>query len=377
MIESRKNSGSGLADTATKQYAAMDALSDEDMRRAVSNRDPAADGTFVYGVVTTGIYCRPSCPSRSARSDNLRFFGNAGNARAAGFRACRRCDPDGAGRVRQAVLAAAASLSETPDAPLRLAYWASRGGISTAQFRRRFKALLGVTPKAYHDAARLAYYKQRLRSGARVTDAVYDAGFGSSSRVYGERLRNIGMTPAAYRAGGAGEEIRYAGVQTTLGTMLVAATERGVCSVQFGDDEAALIALLRDEFPEANCQRSDGADSEELGDWVAAIEAYLAGGSPRPDVPLDIRGTAFQRLVWEVLLSVPDGEVLSYTELASRAGRPRAVRAAAAACAANRIGVLIPCHRVLRADGGIGGYRWGVARKRALLDAERERRAAG
>jgi AraC family transcriptional regulator, regulatory protein of adaptative response / methylated-DNA-[protein]-cysteine methyltransferase len=259
---------------------------------------------------------------------------------------------------------------------LTLAHLAKRAHLSPAHLQRTFKAVLGVSPKMFQDAARLRHLKGGLKAGKSVLDAITDAGFESTSRIYNHAPRNLGMTPSAYRRGGAGESIAYAVRGTTMGPLLMAATDRGVCFAQFGASEAALIEQLRNEFPNAAHVPSRMSESQELDAWIKAFEAHLSGDAPRPDLPLDLRGTAFQIRVWRFLLQVPEGRVLSYAELAAGIGTPRAVRAAASACAANRIAVLVPCHRVLRADGGLGGYRWGLERKRVLIDQERARRIA-
>jgi AraC family transcriptional regulator of adaptative response/methylated-DNA-[protein]-cysteine methyltransferase len=258
---------------------------------------------------------------------------------------------------------------------LSLARLAKQAHLSPTHLQRKFKAVLGVSPKAYQDAARLKRLKSGLKSGQSVLDSITDAGFQSTSRVYGATTRNLGMTPLAYRAGGAGETIAYACRATALGPLLMAATDRGVCFAQFGKNEAALTTQLRSEFPRATVVTSHMADSPELDAWIQAFEANIAGTAPRPDLPLDLRGTAFQIRVWRFLLQVPEGDVISYTEVAAGIGAPKAARAAASACAANRIAVLVPCHRVLRGDGSLGGYRWGLERKRALIDRERAKRA--
>jgi len=257
------------------------------------------------------------------------------------------------------------------DVTLTLPQLAKQAQLSPAYLQRKFKAILGVSPKAYQDAARLKRLKSSLKAGNRVLDAIVEAGFQSTSRVYGATTRNLGMTPSAYRAGGAGESITFACRDTVLGPLLMAATDRGVCFAQFGTNVAALTAQLQAEFPRARMSASSKVDSPLLDEWIRAFEAHIAGTLPRIDVPLDLRGTAFQIRVWRFLLQVPDGDVISYAELAAGMGAPNAVRAAASACAVNRIAVLVPCHRVLRGDGGLGGYRWGLERKRALLDRER------
>jgi AraC family transcriptional regulator of adaptative response/methylated-DNA-[protein]-cysteine methyltransferase len=259
------------------------------------------------------------------------------------------------------------------DEPLSLEKLAAQAQLSPAHLQRVFKHALGVSPKAYHDAARMRLLKNALKSGKGVLESITDAGFQSTSRVYGQTTRSLGMTPSAYRADGAGETIAHAFRRTALGPLMMAATDRGVCFAQFGASERDLLARLRAEFPAATIQQSGATDSPALAAWLEALESHLAGHSPRPDVPLDLRGTVFQIQVWRFLLEVPEGEVRSYQEVAGRIGAPRAVRATASACAANRIAVLVPCHRVLRSDGGLGGYRWGLERKRMLLDNERAR----
>lgn len=260
------------------------------------------------------------------------------------------------------------------DEPLTLPRLAEIAGLSSSRLQKQFKEAFGVSPKAYQDALRMRRFKQSLKGGEKVTDAIFASGFGSVSRVYGEATRNIGMQPKAYRDGGAGEVIVYACRFTALGLMAMAATDKGVCFVQFGDDEASLFGRLKAEFPNAEMTASPAQDAPELDAWMAALDQHISQGAPTPDLPLDMRGTAFQMKVWQFLLSIREGDVLSYSEVAAKIDKPKAVRAVASACGKNRIGVLVPCHRVLRGDGGLGGYRWGLERKRALLDAERKRR---
>ena len=252
---------------------------------------------------------------------------------------------------------------------------ADHAGLSASRLQRTFKSAFGISPKTYQDAARVRRFKQALRAGDDVAGATYSAGFGSSSRVYGRAAGNMGMTPGAYRKGGEGEVLSYAYRRSALGPLLMAATDKGVCFVQFGDSKAALLKQLSSEFPKAMIEKSRGERSPELDNWVAQLDAHLGNKQPRPDLPLDLRGTAFQLQVWQFLLSVPEGQIVSYSEVATAIGKPKAVRAAASACGANRVGVLVPCHRVLRGDGGIGGYRWGIERKRTLLANERSRSA--
>ena len=346
--------------------------SEQEMRTAIAKRDKAFDGRFYYGVITTGVFCRPSCTARQARPENLRFFSNAESALAADFRPCKRCRPmeiaPGVGKL----VKIARYIEAHAEEQLTLETLAKKSGLSPSRFQRVFKSTFGVSPKAYQDSVRMKRFKSALREGDDITEAIFSAGFGSVSRIYGEQLHNIGMTPKAYRSGGAGETITHVCRDTALGAMMMAATERGVCFVQFEKNKKALLDQLRAEFPNAKLIASKAQDSPELDAWIEALDAHISQGAPRPDLPLDLRGTAFQMKVWRFLLSVPEGDVLSYGELAAHIDRPKAVRAVASACAANRVGVLVPCHRVLRGDGSLGGYRWGLDRKRALLDAERK-----
>jgi AraC family transcriptional regulator of adaptative response/methylated-DNA-[protein]-cysteine methyltransferase len=336
-------------------------------------RDKSADGDFVYAVRTTGVFCRPSCPARAAKRENVTFYATCDAAAAAGFRACLRCRPQAAaGRDARASLME--SLARYIDAhahqTVKLSYLAEQAGMSPFHLQRVFKAVIGVSPKEYHAAARLRAFKMRLRDGGDVLGAAFDAGYGSTSRIYEQVEGALGMTPSSYRAGGLGETIAYAARKTSLGTLMMAASDRGVCFVQFGDDEAVLLEDLRHEFFAASLVPAGPTSTAPLDAWMEVLSDHLAGRSPSPELPLDLRGTAFQISVWRFLMRVKPGEVISYTQLAEGVGAPRAVRAAASACAANRIAVLVPCHRALRADGGLGGYRWGLERKRALLDAE-------
>ena len=342
---------------------------------AVSTRNAAFDGLFVYAVRTTGVYCRPSCRSRPARPENLRFFETPAGAEAAGFRACRRCRP--AERVVPSAAAATVrslcrTMASHDERPLTLAELARRAGYSATHLQRLFTRVVGVSPREYQDALRLARLKLALRRGASVTVAADAAGYGSSSRLHERAVPRLGMTPSSYRAGAGSETLYFALRTTRLGHALMAATERAVAFLEFGDSEQDLTARLAAEFPRATLVRSAAEHSAALDRWLDAFTAYLDRSAPAPDLPLDIRGTAFQVRVWKFLRTLKDGEVLTYAELASRLGMPRAVRAVASACARNRIAVLIPCHRILRSDGGLGGYRWGLGRKSDLLDRERE-----
>jgi len=350
---------------------------DEERWRAVAARDSRFDATFWYGTRSTGVYCRPSCASRPARRASVRFFESPAAATAAGFRPCKRCHPDTArtplaGRIE----AVARHITMHASERLTLAALAQRAALSPTHFQRAFKGHFGVTPREFQDGVRLRHLKGDLRGGARVTDAIIAAGYSSPSRVYGEASRRLGMTPTAYRAGAPGETIRYACRDTTLGHLMMAATDTGVCFAEFGRSPAELRGRLAEEFPAATLEHSAGARSAELDAWMQGLSRHLGGRAPRPDVPLDLRGTAFQVRVWRFLLGLVDGETVTYKAVAAAIGAPRAVRAAASACGANRIAVLVPCHRVLRGDGGLGGYRWGLERKQSLLDRERATAAA-
>ena len=347
-------------------------FSGDDQRwRAVLDRDPAADGAFVYAVETTGVYCRPTCPSRRPLRANVAFYEDGAAARRAGYRPCKRCRPDAqAPAARQAArIAEACRLIETAESEPSLSDLAATAGMSHFHFHRLFKAATGVTPKAYAAARRAEKLRHALARSGSVTEAVYDAGFNSSGRFYAAAAPLLGMPPKNFRAGGKDAVIRFALGECSLGTILVAATERGVCAISLGDDPEALLRALQDRFPRAELIGGD-RDFETL---VAKVVGLVERPAERADLPLDIRGTAFQQRVWRALTQIPPGTTLSYTELAHRVGAPKAVRAVAGACAANTLAVAIPCHRVVRNDGTISGYRWGVERKRTLL--EREARA--
>ena len=267
-------------------------------------------------------------------------------------------------------------IAANADAQLTLQTLSARVHLSPSRFQRVFKSIFGVSPKKFQQAARSDRFKELLRAGNDITDAIYEAGYGSSSRVYGQTLHNIGMTPKCYRAGGKGEMLSWACRDTVLGPILMAATDRGVCFAQFGSDCETLQQQLRNEFPQAELKPYQASSSKQLDQWIDALDDYIQNKQPRPELPLDLQGTAFQIKVWEFLLSLEDGDVISYAELAQGIDKPTAARAVASACAANRVAVLVPCHRILRGDGGLGGYRWGLARKRALLDAERVRKTS-
>ena len=343
--------------------------------RALCARDRRWDGRFVFAVRTTGVYCRPSCPARRPLRKNVAFFAEPDAAEKAGFRACRRCRPreTGAGDPRAAMVAAACRLlAEERDQPWRLSALAKAVGVGPRHLLRTFKDALGVTPRQYAEARRMAAFKGRLRGGDSVTGAMYDVGFGSSSRLYEDVQGRLGMTPATYRRGGRGMSIGYTVATSPLGRLLVAATERGVAAVSLGDSESALEAALRKEYPQAEIRRDDAG----LQRWVSLVLDEIAGARPRVDLPLDVQATAFQHRVWKELRAIPRGETRSYAEVARRIGRPTAARAVARACASNRVAVVVPCHRVVATGGGVGGYRWGVARKKALLASEQGEQAA-
>ena len=331
--------------------------------RAVTAKDARADGTFVYAVRTTGVYCRPSCAARRPRRENVVFFAAAEEAERAGFRACRRCRPKDAAPGARAVEAACRYLEAHADDGASLADVARAAGLAPAALARAFRRLAGVTPRQYADALRTGRFKGRLRAGEAVAQATYDSGYGSSSRVY---ERDFGMTPATYRKGGRGARIAWTVAPCALGRVLVAATDRGICAVSLGDAEDELAAALRREFPHAELVRDEGG----LEAWTAEVVRRAAGAPPHIDLPLDVRATAFERAVWEELRRIPRGETRAYGEVARALGRPTAARAVARACAANPVALAIPCHRVVRGDGAAGGYRWGEERKRGLLGAE-------
>jgi AraC family transcriptional regulator of adaptative response/methylated-DNA-[protein]-cysteine methyltransferase len=341
---------------------------DEARWEAVRARDRRADGAFYYSVRTTGVYCRPSCAARLARRENVRFHATREAAAHAGFRPCRRCRPESTGLAeeRAEAVARACRLIETAEEAPSLEALAEGAGMSRFHFHRVFKNTTGVTPKAYAAAHRARRVRDELARSATVTDAIYGAGFNSSGRFYAAVPEMLGMTPTDFRAGGDGAVIRFAVGECSLGSILVAATARGVCSILLGDDPDALARDLQDRFPKARLVGGDRGFERLVARVVGFVEAPGVG----LDLPLDVRGTAFQQRVWKALRQVPAGSTTTYTKLAVRIGAPRAVRAVAQACASNPIAVAIPCHRVVRSDGALSGYRWGVQRKRVLLDRE-------
>lgn len=348
-------------------------LNDDFCWKAVQERDLSQDGRFYFGVLTTGVYCRPSCPARRPLRRNVRFFESPAQAQTAGLRPCKRCRP------LETRDAAAARMEEIcryieahSDETLSLDMLAQRAGMSRFHFQRTFKALLGVTPKQYHDAHRVRDLKTHLKSSADVTAAVYDAGFGSSSRVYERADTRLGMTPKAYRSDGNGVHITYVSFETPLGLLMVGATDRGLCFVQFGERHQELESMLRAEYPNATFEPMREPHDPQFTAWVEALRRHLRGEQPHLDLPADIRATAFQLRVWKYLQSIPYGEVRSYAEVAKDIGKPGAARAVAHACASNVLALVIPCHRVIRGSGELAGYRWGLPRKRALIDRERQ-----
>ncbi len=343
--------------------------SDDRYWDAVIARDSKRDGEFFFAVSTTGVYCRPSCAARRPRRENVQFFRTPDAAEQAGYRACLRCRPRAftGNAESDGIKAICRFIEQHLDEPLTLGRLAGEFHQSPFRLQRRFKAVLGITPREYADSCRLKTLKQRLQSGDSVTRAMYDAGYGSSSRLYERTASQLGMTPDKYRRGAIAATIRYTCADSPLGRMLIAATEKGICAIQFARTDGELIEGLKREFPFAQ-RKTDGGG---LQSWVNALLRHLRGKELNSTLPLDIRATAFQRRVWTYLQSIPFGETKSYSEVAKAIGNPRACRAVARACATNPVAVAIPCHRVVREDGSMGGYRWGLERKKALLQMER------
>jgi len=340
---------------------------DDSRWASVLARDPGADGQFVYAVGSTRVYCRPTCPSRRPNRRHVHFFRLPAEAEAGGYRACRRChpretEPTAVRRVREA----RSYLDHHLDETVTLARLGRAVGMSPYHLQRTFKQVIGMTPREYASGRRVDRMKSQLKRGESVSRATYGAGFSSPSRAYDHSRRRMGMTPAAYRDGGRGIVIRYTVVETDAGPLLVAGTDRGVCAVTLGDTPGALEAELRSEYPAAQIERADGA----LAVWTKAVVARV-NGKDGARVPLDLRGSAFQRRVWDALQRIPWGTTRTYGEIARDLGQPTAARAVAGACASNRVALVIPCHRVIREDGGLGGYRWGIEEKRELLRREK------
>jgi AraC family transcriptional regulator of adaptative response/methylated-DNA-[protein]-cysteine methyltransferase len=345
-------------------------VADELRWEAVLRRDSLQDGEFVYAVSSTGVYCRPSCPSRRPLRARVSFFETPGEAEAAGYRACRRCEPrDDQTSATRRIHAAREFIDQHPDEKVTLGRLGQIANMSPYHLQRTFKRLVGVSPKAYASARRMERMKLRLRSGDTVSRATYEAGYGSGSRAYEHARSRLGMTPGRYRKGGRGLHIRYAVVPNHLGHVLVAATDRGLCAVLLGDDAPNLEAALRQEYPAATLEPTDG----ELKDYASRVIEHMAGAEATA-LALDVQGTAFQWQVWDALRRIPAGETRSYRAIARELGRPAAARAVARACASNRLALVIPCHRAVRETGDLGGYRWGIERKRQILQQEQARR---
>jgi AraC family transcriptional regulator of adaptative response/methylated-DNA-[protein]-cysteine methyltransferase len=357
-----------IASPAERGYAVDMQTELQNKWQQVLARDARQDGRFVFAVRTTGVFCRPSCPSRRPRRDSVEFFAGPREAERAGYRACLRCKPTQVSEQTQYVLRAR-QLLDNAEGVVTLAQLSKRVGLSQFHLQRLFKRATGLSPREYQSARRLQYVKTGLRRGDDVTTALYDAGFSSPSRLYESSNQQLGMTPGAYRRGGAGASITFAIAPTPLGRMLVAATERGLCAVRFGESAMELERGLREEFHAAELHRND----TEMGRYVEPLLASLRGENTIIDLPLDVRATAFQKKVWETLREIPRGKTRSYSEIAREIGDSRAVRAVARACATNPVAIAVPCHRVVRSDGDLAGYRWGIERKKKLLQAEQQR----
>ena len=357
--------------TISKNIALAAATIADPRWAAIIARDPAADGSFLYSVRTTGVYCRPSCASRRARPEHVAFHLTAADAERAGFRPCLRCRPDRPPLVEQhaATVASLCRFIESAEQAPSLEALAQESGLSVYHLHRVFKAATGLTPKAYAAAHRARRVRAGLASSETVTDAIYAAGYNSNGRFYAQSNDMLGMTPSRYRAGGADTDIRFAIGECSLGAILVAASQVGVCAILIGDDPDALARELQDRFPRAGLIGGDAAFEQLVAKVVGLVEAPALG----LDLPLDVRGTAFQQRVWQALREIPAGSTASYADVARRIGAPKSVRAVAQACGANALAVAIPCHRVVRNDGALAGYRWGVERKRALLQRESRR----
>ena len=337
---------------------------------AVVARDATQDGQFFFGVSSTGVYCRPSCPARRPRRENVTFFRQPEEAERAGYRACLRCRPKAIGQNPQAEAAKRICryIEQHLDEPLTLEHLGGVFGQSPFHLQKTFKKALGITPKAYADSCRMGLLKRNLQTGKSVTHALYDAGYSSSSRLYERTASHLGMTPDKYRRGAVAATIRYTSTDSPLGRMLVAATEKGICAIQFGNNDDELVEGLKREFPFAIRKRDD----DSMRSWTNTVLSQITGHKLNRSLPLDIQATAFQRRVWAHLQSLPFGATQSYEEVAKAIGKPTAARAVARACASNRIAVAIPCHRVVRENGEMGGYRWGVERKKTLLELEQQ-----
>ena len=354
----------------------MRSLTDEQKWQAVSNRDAHFDGKFLFGVVTTGIFCRPSCRARKPLRKNVRFFDSPEEAQSTGLRSCLRCFPTRSTEDLQWIAELCTHIKQAAVAgeKVTLTSLSSFSGKSRSRIKRAFDSVIGVSPSQYAAGCRLESFRSELRRGRGITDSLYEAGYSSSSRLYELIDSHLGMTPRQYRDGG-GVAISYAWIDTELGTLLVAATDRGICSVEFGDDQEKLLEKLHREFPKAQIQPSSSRPNDpQFKVWIEGLQGLVADRSDKTlglDLPIDLQASAFRIKVWRYLQSIPRGEVRSYLQVAKAIGQPKATRAVAQACAANRVAILIPCHRVIRGDGQLGGYRWGAERKEQLLKTER------
>jgi AraC family transcriptional regulator, regulatory protein of adaptative response / methylated-DNA-[protein]-cysteine methyltransferase len=355
--QQNKQTVAGITPSAAKRYW-----------RATMLRDHRADGTFVLGVRTTNIYCRPSCPARRPLRQNVIFFKTREEARQEGYRPCLRCKPDEvAGSVALVAKATRLLESSSDDDAVRFAVLAKSLGTTTATLRRAFMQVTGLRPRELAETLRIAKFKKLLRGGKKITDALYETGYGSSSRVYERSNAQLGMTPATYQKGGKGMKIGYSIAKSKLGDVLVAATERGVSAVYLGDSQPKLVEELRDEYPRAEI----GVADHSFDKWVSEIVQRVEGQPPRVELPIDVQATAFQRRVWQELQRIPSGTTKTYSQVAQAVGNPKAVRAVARACATNPVAIVVPCHRVIRQSGNLAGYRWGISRKERLLEQER------
>jgi AraC family transcriptional regulator, regulatory protein of adaptative response / methylated-DNA-[protein]-cysteine methyltransferase len=351
---------------ATRQIGKISRQAQDAYWEATLHRDLRADGRFVLAVTSTKVYCRPSCPAKRPLRRNVVFYRSNEEAERNGFRPCRRCYPQEQKEMSVLVKSAVALMEESNEESLRLNAMASRLGTSPGKLRRAFARTTGLSPREFSEAFRVARFKRELRGGSSIADALYACGYGSPSRVYEKTHAQLGMTPASYKKGAPGMEIGYAVAQTSLGKVLIGATQRGVSAVYLGDDESKLVKELRAEYPQAEISRSATGGSG----WLKEIVRRVEGSAPSVDLPLDVQATAFQRRVWQELQRIPRGTTKTYTQVAKAMGNPRAVRAVARACATNPVSIVVPCHRVIRTDGKLAGYRWGLNRKEELLQRE-------